>query len=149
MIRERFRLQGVGAVVVVIGVVLAAFAVFARPPEFITLTSADGMIKLSGEVPRSIGGFRIVRDDAAHDQFSPDGVAPVFRIEPVGALLPQAVTLSFSLSGVGVANPETLALASWNETEERWELAPSTYDARTNAIHAPIRTLGLWTLRER
>ena len=134
---------------IIVGATLAALAVFARPPEFITLTSTDGTVTLSGEVPRSIGGFRIVRDDTARDRFSSDGVAPVYRLEPVGMFLPQSVTLLFSLALVPAANPETLALALWNETEERWELAPSSYDARTNAIRAPIRTLGFWTLRER
>lgn len=134
---------------VIVGAVLAALVVFARPPEFITLISTDGVVTLSGEVPRSIGGFRIVRDDDAHAQFSPDGSAAVYRIEPVGMVLQQSATLSFSLADVMSANPEVLALASWNETEERWELAPSAYDAHTNAIRAPIRTLGLWTLRER
>lgn len=149
MTSKRFRVQSFGAIVVVAGAVLAALAVFTRPPELIILTSVDGVVKLSGEVPRSIGGFRIHRDDDARAQFSPDGSTPVYRIEPAGMWLPQSVTLLFSLAGVETANPETLALALWNDVEERWELVPSSYDARTNAIRAPIRTLGWWTLRER
>lgn len=132
-------------VVIVVLAAIAALAMFLRPPEAINIISADGRVRIHGAVPESVGAVTIVQSEDKGR--SPElRIASIYTIEPIDAVLPAPVELSFAYENVVDYDPSDFVLAWWNVEAGRWEPVLSMIDSKSRTISAHIGVFGSWTI---